>query len=250
MSKKKSEPAAAAMIAEPVKPPRSVVSKHDILTVGFRAGPAADSAVWMPELKLGNVKDPEKVAKATQEKTDKFLGECGQYPFTGQLLEVQLVHFNVQTKQSTVRNFKPTGSTSVASQTWQAIKELHPAMSWPSDRLSKFPDEGGLLIYGFDSRDFCRILAAEEITRQLAGGRDSEIPLRFWRDNELCFDPYGDCVSGDAHSVVSLSKLLSSAGLTWPGCVDHVAYVPHVRCDLDAALALDLAVRFNLLPKI
>lgn len=251
MSKKKAETAIVETPADqqPINPPRHVACKHDILAVGFRSGPAVDSEAWMPELKLGNIKDPEKVAKATQEKTDKFINECGQYPFTGRLLEVQLLHFNMQTRKITSRNYKTSPSGSAASQAWAAIKDLYPAAAWPSDRLAEFPAEGGLLIYGFDSKDFCRLLAAEEISRQLLTGRDSEIPVRFWRDNAWCFDPYVDCVSSDAQSVVSLSKLLASAGLAWPGKEDHVAYVPHSQCELDASLALDLAVRFNLLPK-
>lgn len=250
--KKKKEPEtkSAVATAEPIKAPRPVSSKHDVLFVGFRSLPAMDAADWMPELKLGNVKDPDKIAKAVEEKTAKFNSECSRYPFTGELAEVSLQHINMRTHEVTTRLFnRNSGEGSAALQAWTAIRDMHPQQSWPADRFSDFPAEGGLLIIGFDAKDFVRILASQVTSEKLMSSTDSPVPLRFWRENDLCLDPYDEIVSGEAQTYASLSMVLSRAGLSWAGKADGKPYVSHLSPDVDSTMAIELAVRFNLLPK-
>lgn len=119
-----------------------------------------------------------------------------------------------------------------------------------SERMNWFdghPFGGGfyqappVCFYGFRPKPFLRLVGLNCI-------RDGkEIPLRFWYQNEWCLDPKEMLLETEVKDKISLAKLLAEA----PGGpieVPDLYQEPHQNARADALLALELGVRYQLIP--
>jgi hypothetical protein len=183
-------------------------------------------------------KDPEKGGKAREE----AVYQSAFSKITGVLLSI----FAVDCLKGTIFDSREIPknkdkkaaamSPAEAFLTWLLNARPNAFRSYPRQLGLEQP---GVAFYGFDPKEFVRVLGAE---CNLAG---HSVPVGLWYQNEECFDPYEMLVEADRRKIFPLPNLLDAVGIA----TATENYTPHSDAEEDARIAAELIHAFGLIAK-
>jgi hypothetical protein len=117
------------------------------------------------------------------------------------------------------------------------LNSLFPASPEASSLERRYP---GLLFFGFDPKQFVRVVGGEAIREGVP------MPLGFWYQNETLYDPYDMLVESNRRNLFDLYGLLRLLNVKLP----RPDWEPHQDAVNDVQIAAELLFRYQLYPPL
>jgi len=180
-----------------------------------------------------NYKDPEKIAAAVEEKTQKLRAQLNRRKLTGRVERIVAYDACESRYFDSATVKEPPGAAFVA---W--LRRQYAFPTYP--RADEDPE---VAFYGFGVADCVRVAGFE------ATLADPTMPIGLWYGNYACYDPYEMIVESEIRDVVPASKVLVRLGIAEPAAPFLVDYAPHIDPALDCRFALEICAALGLVSR-